>query len=140
MSDVQQPKVGVGVMIFKDNKILLGKRKNSHGKGEFAFPGGHLEYLESFRECAKRETLEECGVEIENINFQFVANIIKYKPGHYTHIGLIAKWKKGIPKVLEPNKCESWNWYDLNKLPSPLFEACKIAFKEYKDKNHFYNL
>jgi len=30
------PKVGVGVMIFKDGKILLGKRKGSHGAGEYS--------------------------------------------------------------------------------------------------------
>ncbi|MBI2121642.1 MAG: hypothetical protein HYT98_00825 [Candidatus Sungbacteria bacterium] len=31
---------GVGVMILKDGTILLGKRKGSHGEGEFALPGG----------------------------------------------------------------------------------------------------
>jgi 8-oxo-dGTP diphosphatase len=36
-----RPKVGVGVCIVKDNKVLLGKRKNSHGDGTWAFPGGH---------------------------------------------------------------------------------------------------
>ena len=52
----KKPKVGVGVMILKDGEILLGKRKGSHGEGEYAFPGGHLEYMESFSDCAKRET------------------------------------------------------------------------------------
>ena len=37
-----KPKVGVGVMVFKDGKILLGKRKGAHGEGEQAFPGGLL--------------------------------------------------------------------------------------------------
>ena len=52
--DENKPKVGMGIMILKDGKILLGKRKNSHGSGEYAFPGGHLEYMESFEGCAKR--------------------------------------------------------------------------------------
>ena len=29
----KKPKVGVGVIVIKDNKVLLGKRKNSHGEG-----------------------------------------------------------------------------------------------------------
>lgn len=36
-------KVGVAVMILKDGKVLLSKRRGSHGEGEYSFPGGHLE-------------------------------------------------------------------------------------------------
>ena len=53
------PKVGVGVAVVKDGKVLLGKRKNAHGEGTWSFPGGHLEYKESWEDCAIRETLEE---------------------------------------------------------------------------------
>jgi 8-oxo-dGTP diphosphatase len=35
-----RPKVGVGVFILKDGKVLLAKRKNAHGEGSYAFPGG----------------------------------------------------------------------------------------------------
>jgi 8-oxo-dGTP diphosphatase len=69
MQQEQRPKVGVGVMIFKDGKVLLGKRKSSHGDGEYAWPGGHMEYMESFEECAKRETMEETGMQIRNVRF-----------------------------------------------------------------------
>lgn len=58
MNEQQRPKTGVGVMILKNGKVLLGKRKGSHGEGEFAFPGGHLEYMEGFADCARREVLE----------------------------------------------------------------------------------
>ena len=50
VNNVERPKVGVGVMVFKDGKILLAKRKGSHGAGEYAFPGGHLEFGESFEQ------------------------------------------------------------------------------------------
>ena len=133
--DNQQPKVGIGVMIFKDGKILLGKRKGSHGAGEYAFPGGHLEYMESFADCARRETREECGLEIKNIHFQFLANVKKYAPKHYVHIGLIVDWASGEPEVIEPNKLESWDWYDLDNMPQPLFEFCKISIQNYLDGN-----
>ena len=136
----QKPKVGVGIMIFKNSKILLGKRKGSHGGGEYAFPGGHLEYMESFEDCARRETKEECGIEIQNIRFQFLANITKYAPKHYVHIGLMADWKSGELKVLEPEKCESWNWYALGNLPKPMFGVCKTAFDSYKTSKNYYDI
>lgn len=135
----QGPKVGIGVMILKGGRVLLGKREGSHGQGEYAFPGGHLEYLESFADCAKRETLEECGIEIENIRFQFLANVKKYAPKHYVHIGLIADWENREPKLLEPEKCEGWDWYDLASLPKPLFELCEISINSYQTGRNYYD-
>ncbi len=135
-----KPKVGIGIMIFKDGKVLLGKRKGSHGDGEYAFPGGHLEYMESFKEGALREIAEECGVEIKNLKFQFLANVKKYAPKHYVHIGLTADWSRGEPKILEPEKSESWNWYDINNLPEPLFEIINLSIESHKTgKNYFDN-
>ena len=134
-----KPKVGVGVMILREGKVLLGKRKGSHGEGEYSFPGGHLEYMESFADCAKREVKEECGIEIDNIRFQFLSNVTKYAPKHYVHIGLIADWKEGEPEVLEPDKCESWGWHDLDNLPQPLFEMCEQAIDSYRIDKMYYD-
>lgn len=126
-------------MILKDGKVLLGKRKGSHGEGEFAFPGGHLEYMESFADCVKRELAEECGIEVKNIRFQFVANVTKYAPKHYAHIGLLADWAGGEAKVLEPEKCESWNWYEVEDLPKPMFTMCEMAIDAYKIGKNYYD-
>ena len=130
-------RVGIGIMIFKDRKILLGKRKGSHGAGQYSFPGEHLEYMESFEKCALREIAEECGIKIKNLRFQYLANIKDYAPRHYVHIGLVADWKSGEPKVLEPEKCEGWNWYDLKKLPKPLFATIPFAIKSYTKNIHY---
>ncbi len=127
-----RPRVGIGVMIVKDGKVLLGKRKGSHGEGDYAFPGGHLEYMESFEECARRETMEEAGIEIENVRFQILANVKAWKPKHYVHINVIADWKSGEPRVMEPEKCEGWGWYDLDALPQPLFPTCATTFGAMK--------
>ncbi len=121
-------------MIFKGNKILLGKRRALLGRDEYAFPGGHLEYMETFEQCGRRETKEETGIEIKNIRFQILSNIRKYKPRHYVHIGLLAEHKSNDVKVLEPDKCESWSWYGLDKLPKPLFKMTKISIDCYKNK------
>ncbi len=77
MEQQNNPKVGIGVMIIKDDKVLFGKRKGSHGEREYAFLGCHLEYMESFEACARRELEEECGIKIKNIQFKFLANVTK---------------------------------------------------------------
>lgn len=140
MEQENKPKVGIGVMIFKDGKVLLGKRIGAHGAGEFAFPGGHLEYMESFANCARREVAEECGIEIKNIRFQFLANIVKYAPRHYVHISLLADWASGQPKVLETEMCESWDWHALDNLPNPLFEPCALTIKSYQTGINYYDI
>jgi len=128
----QVVKVGIGVMIFKDGKILLGKRKGSHGDGEYAFPGGHFEYGESFENCVLREIAEECGIKVKNIKFQFVSNFKKYIPKHYVHLHFTADWVSGEPQVLEPEKCDNWGWYDIDNLPEPLFGTTPLAIESYK--------
>lgn len=138
MNEYDVPRIGIGVMIFKDGKVLLSKRKGSHGADEYSFPGGHLEYMESFEACARRETKEECGVEIKNIRFQFLANVTTYAPKHYVHVGLIADWGSGEPQLLEPERSEEWGWYALDALPSPLFTTCALAFESARiGKNYF---
>ena len=62
---MDRPKVGVGVAVFQEGRILLGKRKGAHGDGEWGFPGGHLELGETVEECARRELFEETGMQVE---------------------------------------------------------------------------
>jgi len=124
-------------MIFRDGKVLLGKRKGSHGAGEYCFPGGHLEYMESIEECARRETREECGCEIDNVRFHLLYNMKTYAPKHYVHIGMIADWKNNEPVNNEPDRCEGWEWYDLDRLPSPIFDACLVALDAWKNNVTF---
>ena len=71
-----RPLVGVSIIIKKDNKVLIGKRKNIRASGTWAFPGGHLEFRESFEDCIKREVIEEAGIKIKNIKFQTLTNDI----------------------------------------------------------------
>jgi 8-oxo-dGTP diphosphatase len=41
------PRVGVGVIITRDDQVLLLKRKNVHGSGCWSTPGGHLDFGET---------------------------------------------------------------------------------------------
>jgi 8-oxo-dGTP diphosphatase len=123
------PRVGIGVLVMKDGKLLLGRRKGSHGEGEYASPGGHLEHLESFADAAKREVLEETGLEIGPVRFLRVLNTTQYAPRHYVDIAFAADWVSGVPEVREPDKVERWDWYDLDDLPSPLFGTLPTAIE-----------
>ena len=116
-----RPKVGVGVFVIKDRKILMQKRKNAHGDGCWSLPGGHLEFNEEIEECAAREVLEETGVEIKDIKLGPYTNDIFKKEGkHYITIFAISNYKTGNPTIMEPDKLEGLNWFSLDNLPSPL--------------------
>ena len=56
-----RPLVGLGVLVFRGGKLLIGQRRGSLGAGEYALPGGHLEHGEEFEECAVREVRGACG-------------------------------------------------------------------------------
>ena len=58
--------VGVGCMVIRNNKILLGLRDSDEGKDTWAIPGGHIEYGESPIDAAHRELLEEVGMVAED--------------------------------------------------------------------------
>jgi len=137
MDQELRPRVGIGVLVFKDGKVLLGKRKSSHGDGEYAGTGGHLEHMESIESCAKRETLEEAGIEIENVKFLCLINFKKYAPKHYVDIGVIADWKAGELKNMEPEKREGWDWYDINNLPQPQFASLPTYIEAIKTGKNF---
>ena len=63
-------KVGFGVLLWKDSKVLLGKRHDDavkasselHGEGTWTMPGGKMHFQESFEDAAKRELEEETGI------------------------------------------------------------------------------
>jgi len=134
----KRPKACVGVMIFKEGKVLMGKRRGSHGHGEYSFAGGHIEFGESFEDCAKRETMEEAGIEIQNITFLCLANIQRHEGRQDMLLGVKTDWKSGEPKTDENEKIEDWDWYDLNNLPSPIFYPAEVIFDSYKSgKNYF---
>lgn len=129
MSEELRPRVGVGVMVLRDGHLLLGRRKGSHGAGEYAYPGGHLEHLESFEQCAKREVREETGLEIGPLRFLRVLNTREYAPKHYVDVAFAADWVSGEPRVLEPEKIDGWAWYPLDALPSPVFGTIPTALE-----------
>lgn len=133
LSKELRPKVGVGVYILNSNsQVLLIKRKGSHGEGTWCPPGGHLEFGESWLDCAKRETKEESDLNITGAEFWGVTNdVFKEENKHYITLALRAPGYSGEPKIMEPEKCTEIGWFDLNNLPKPLF----LTFINFLDSN-----
>ncbi len=120
--DNGKPGVGIGVIVVKDGKILVGKRVSSHGAETWCFPGGKLHFGESFEACAKREVFEEAGIFINNVKFITVTNDIFEKEGqHWITIFLQADYASGTVKEKEPNKMRKWQWVSWDRIPKPLF-------------------
>ncbi len=81
-----------------------------------------MEFGESWEACARRETLEEAGIEIRDVRFAHVINNFNPEEAtHYITIFMRADWMSGIPVICEPDKCSLWNWFAWERLPNPLF-------------------
>ncbi|KAG0094377.1 hypothetical protein BGZ93_007307, partial [Podila epicladia] len=96
MTNTTAPKmveVGLGVLIFHKNKLLVGKRIGSHSPGTWQIPGGFLDFGESFEECAARETFEETGLILPKACVRFVTannNILTECGRHFVDIFMAA--------------------------------------------------
>ena len=129
-SFLKVPKVGVGVLVVRDDQVLLGKRCGRHMNGLYAAPGGHLEYGESFVECASREVKEETGLDLDSLAFLMIGNY-ELDSRHYIDVDMVAVASTGGARVMEPDKCEHWRWYCFDDLPAPLFIVTERMIEAY---------
>lgn len=128
-------KVGVGVIIIRGSKILVGYRINPLNPNDLtdqllALPGGHAEFYDiSLAVCGEREVLEETGIVCkvrspdgyrEELFTTF--NILsKDRSKKYVTVYLIADYVSGADdsdfvKPLEPKKCRGWYWKTLGEI------------------------
>ena len=129
MDDFKHVRVGVGLAVIRDGKVLLQKRKEGHAGGTWCFPGGHLEKWEDIETAAVRELTEEAGTVYISPPKLWTTVNTKYEDEdkHYVVILLKCNWVAGSPQVMEPDKCECWGWYDWDSLPSPLIQGLQIV-------------
>ncbi len=102
-------------LIQKDNRILLGMKKRGFGAGRWNGFGGKLNSGESIADAAKREVLEEAGIQI----------------GEMEEVGVLDFEFQGNPEILEvhiyranefagePVESEEMRpqWFDVNSIP-----------------------
>lgn len=138
---VERPKIGIGVMILNERaEMLLGQRSGAHGAGEWAFPGGHLEFGCTIFKSAADEVFEETGLVIARYTLISLAEEMRYIASdgkHYLNIGVLGYYDGGDPRVMEPHKCREWRWFADDALPSPLMESTELMLEAYR-KGVFY--
>ena len=136
--------VGFGIMILKNNQVLLGRRHSDpirassqlHGEGTWTMPGGKMHFGESFEESAKRELVEETGITSNNFEIISLANDV-VSDAHFVTIGILCTEFDGEPQVMEPDEIVEWKWFPLDNLPAPLFFPSAKLIKNYLDKTFY---
>lgn len=115
-------RLGVGVLIVRDGRVLLGERLGSHGARTWAAPGGHPDPGETPEACARRETAEETGLVIGALErAPWTVDDFPETGRRYVTLFVVAHDAVGEPVPREPAACAGWSWHRWAALPRPLF-------------------
>lgn len=92
----KHPTPAAGIVVWKDDQVLLIQRGREPLKGQWSIPGGKIEYGETSRDTALRELKEETGVEAEIIDLIDVVD--SFDGGrHFLLVDYVARWVSGQP-------------------------------------------
>jgi ADP-ribose pyrophosphatase YjhB (NUDIX family) len=109
----------VYAIFVRDGKVLLMRRFNTgYHDGMYAVPAGHLEGNETLADALAREVKEELGVSVDKSDATLV-HVVSRKQGDQERVDFffrVAKWD-GEPRIMEPNKCDDMQWFDLKNMP-----------------------
>mgnify|MGYP000126758809 FL=1 len=114
-----RPLIGVGVVVFKEDRVLLIRRGKPPRQGDWSLPGGRQRLGERIEEAARREVAEEAGIEVvvgplidvvDSIN-RDAEGRVQY---HYTLVDLLAEWRAG--EAVAGHDAAAVTWADPNDL------------------------
>ena len=106
------------LFLLDDNKICLGMKKISFGKGKYNGVGGKVEENETIRFATQRETQEEIGVHVLATKLIKVGDIKFYLESdicfnQHVHIFTTDAW---IGEPIETDEMKP-KWFDINEIP-----------------------
>jgi 8-oxo-dGTP diphosphatase len=124
------PRVSVGAVavVFRNGKVLLGKRKGKHAAGVWALAGGWVDYGEDPADAAMRELKEEFGLSATPGGLiGYTNNVFEEKGFQSVTMFFHANKVKGEPVNMEPDKCEEVRWFGFDEISAdlPMFPGLK---------------
>ncbi len=129
----KNPGLAVDIIVERNGKVLLIKRKDAPYKGEWAFPGGFIDYgKETIEQTAVRELKEETELiaELKDIELLGVASKPDRDPrGHVVALQFIVKKAEGEPKAADD--AEEAEWFSFDNMPKLAFDH-EETFEKYK--------
>ena len=113
------PIVAVGVVVLREDEVLLVRRGQEPSKGRWGVPGGAVELGETVRQAAVREVQEETGVEIQAGEVITVLDAItpgedRHPRFHYVLVELLARYVGGQPSAA--TDALETRWFSLDEL------------------------
>jgi 8-oxo-dGTP diphosphatase len=112
------PIPAVGIIIYRDKKVLIIKRAYEPSKNRWSIPGGVIEIGEKVRHAAIREVKEELGLDVHIKDVVDVLDNIVYEKNkikfHFVLIDFLATVIKG---TITPNhECLDVKWVGKHEL------------------------
>lgn len=115
------PFVGVGAIVLRDRRVLVGRRRGAHGGGTWSPPGGKVDPGEHPLDAVRRELREETGLIARIIEpIAWTSDVIPDSRQHYVTLHHLVL-ADGDPEVREPDKVQAWRWCAWDELPEPVF-------------------
>lgn len=115
-----RPIVGVGALIYKEDRILLVERGKPPLAGYWSLPGGAVEAGERLEDAVKREVFEETGLDISVDSIATIfERIMPDETGrceyHYVLVDFFCTVQGGEPRPGDDSAAVSW--FEISALP-----------------------
>ena len=108
------------VIIFDNDKVLLGEKISG-----YEIPGGHTDYLEDEKDCARREIKEETGLDIKNLHLLRTMNM----PDKIVSVYYSNNYEG---KLLASDDLVGASWHKVSDLPKIKFNGAELILEAYK--------
>ncbi len=107
-----RPILAVSTAVFRDGRVLIARRARAPWAGAFSLPGGVVEVGETLVEAARRELIEEVGVEAEITGLVRHVEPIHREGGrvkaHFVIAVMKGRWLAGEPRLSDEVSEIAW--------------------------------